>query len=448
MKQSAIVALAAVAAVQAVPVAQPYGQCGGTNYSGDSACPSDYSCVKVNDYYSQCQPGSGGGDGSGATTTAAAGTGTTAAATAPAATNTDNPLAGYEFYANPYYASEVSSSAVPTLSAKGSATWAAKATEVAKIGSFTWLDTRAKVPTIADYAADVQKQNAAGAKLTLPLVVYDLPERDCAALASNGELSLANNGSALYKDYINSIKTQIDAFPDVFFTLVIEPDSLANLVTNTNVAKCANAETAYKELTAYAIKTLDSKNVVQYLDAGHAGWLGWPANIAPAAKLFGQLYTDAGKPASVRGLATNVANYNAWTLPTCASYQQGSKTCDEKTYITNFAPLLEAEGFPAHFVTDTGRNGVQPTKQQAWGDWCNVIGTGFGVRPTTETSEPLLDAFVWVKPGGECDGTSNTTATRYDAHCGLDDALKPAPEAGTWFEAYFEQLLVNANPAF
>jgi cellulose 1,4-beta-cellobiosidase len=96
----------------------------------------------------------------------------------------------------------------------------------------------------------------------------------------------------------------------------------------------------------------------------------------------------------------------------------------------------------------SGRNGVQPTKQQAWGDWCNVIGTGFGIRPSTTTDDPLLDAYVWVKPGGEGDGTSDTSAVRYDAHCGLADAFKPAPEAGTWFQAYFEQLLVNASPAF
>lgn len=96
----------------------------------------------------------------------------------------------------------------------------------------------------------------------------------------------------------------------------------------------------------------------------------------------------------------------------------------------------------------SGRNGVQPTKQQAWGDWCNVIGTGFGIRPSTSTDDPLLDAFVWVKPGGECDGTSNSTSARYDAHCGYSDALQPAPEAGTWFQAYFAQLLSNANPAF
>ena len=82
----------------------------------------------------------------------------------------------------------------------------------------------------------------------------------------------------------------------------------------------------------------------------------------------------------------------------------------------------------------SGRNGVQPTQQSAWGDWCNVKGTGFGVRPTTDTGDELEDAFVWVKPGGESDGTSDSSATRYDAHCGYSDALQPAPEAGTWFQ--------------
>lgn len=87
-------------------------------------------------------------------------------------------------------------------------------------------------------------------------------------------------------------------------------------------------------------------------------------------------------------------------------------------------------------LTLTGRNGVQPTQQNAWGDWCNVKGTGFGVRPTRNTGDDLEDAFVWVKPGGESDGTSDTTSSRYDAHCGYSDALQPAPEAGTWFQVW------------
>lgn len=152
----------------------------------------------------------------------------------------------------------------------------------------------------------------------------------------------------------------------------------------------------------YAIQQLNLPNVSMYLDAGHAGWLGWSANIGPAATMFGNLYKSAGSPAAVRGLATNVANYNAWSVTTCAPYTSGDSNCDEKRYINALAPLLTSAGFPAHFIMDTSRNGVQPTAQQAWGDWCNVIGTGFGVRPTTNTGDPLEDAFVWIKPGGEC----------------------------------------------
>lgn len=126
----------------------------------------------------------------------------------------------------------------------------------------------------------------------------------------------------------------------------------------------------------------------------------------------------------------------------------GDSNYDESLYVQALAPLLSSAGFNAHFITDQGRSGKQPTGQAAWGDWCNAIGTGFGLRPSTDTGLELEDAFVWVKPGGECDGTSNTSSSRYDFHCGQSDALQPAPEAGTWFEAYFEQLLTNANPAF
>lgn len=126
----------------------------------------------------------------------------------------------------------------------------------------------------------------------------------------------------------------------------------------------------------------------------------------------------------------------------------GDSNYDESLYVQAIAPLLSSAGFSAHFITDQGRSGKQPTGQAAWGDWCNAIGTGFGLRPSTSTGLELEDAFVWIKPGGECDGTSNTSSTRYDYHCGQSDALQPAPEAGTWFEAYFEQLLTNANPAF
>jgi cellulose 1,4-beta-cellobiosidase len=90
-------------------------------------------------------------------------------------------------------------------------------------------------------AKDVQKQNAAGANLVLPLVVYDLPERDCAALSSNGELSLANNGSALYQEYIDNIAAQIKAFPDVTFVLIIGEYFPVLLETDTDSSRAGQS---------------------------------------------------------------------------------------------------------------------------------------------------------------------------------------------------------------
>jgi len=316
------------------------------------------------------------------------------------------------------------------------------------------------------YLTNIEALNKAGASPPVmgAFVVYDLPDRDCAALASNGEYSVANNGLANYKAYIDSIAAIVKKHPSTSIALIIgtlpfipsisivltssEPDSLGNLVTNLNVAKCQEAQPAYLSGVEYALATLNLPNVAMYMDAGHAGWLGWAANIAPAAQLFSQVYNASGRPSQLRGLSTNVANYNAFSIATCPSYTQGDANCDESRYYSALAPLLTSLGFPAHFIMDTARNGVQPTAQTAWGDWCNVKGTGFGVRPTTTTGNALVDAFVWVKPGGESDGTSDSSAARYDAHCGYSDALQGAPEAGTWFEAYFAQLLQNAVPSF
>ena len=326
-------------------------------------------------------------------------------------------------------------------------------------------DTAAKVPTVDTYLADIKAKNAAGASPPIigAFVVYDLPNRDCAALASNGEYTIANDGVNKYRAYIDAIAAIIKKYPDVPISLVIgkpgkyhktphssklttpaEPDSLGNLVTNLNVAKCQESQTAYISGVEYAVKTLDFPNVSSYIDAGHAGWLGWDANLGPAAKLFAQIWSDAGKPKSLRGLVTNVSNYNGYDTATAPPYTQGNKNYNEKLYVNAIAPLLKSYGWDAHFIIDQGRSGVQPTQQLQWGDWCNVKGTGFGRLPTTNTGDALVDAIVWVKPGGESDGTSDSSATRYDAHCGYADALTPAPEAGTWFQAYFEQLLKNA----
>lgn len=55
---------------------------------------------------------------------------------------------------------------------------------------------------------------------------------------------------------------------------------------------------------------------------------------------------------------------------------------------------------------------------------------------------------MWVKPGGEGDGTSDEDAVRYDESCRSDSSFVPAPEAGDWFQEYFEMLIENADPPF
>lgn len=178
---------------------------------------------------------------------------------------------------------------------------------------------------MAGTLSDIRAANKAGASPPYAglFVVYDLPDRDCAAAASNGEYSVANNGVAYYKAYIDSIVAQLKTYSDIRTILVIEPDSLANLVTNLSESKCANAAAAYYECVDYALEQLNLPNVAMYIDAGHAGWLGWPANLQPAATLFAKVYSDAGKPAALRGLATNVANYNAWNISSAPSYTSG-----------------------------------------------------------------------------------------------------------------------------
>lgn len=73
------------------------------------------------------------------------------------------------------------------------------------------------------YLGNIEAANKAGANPPIAgiFVVYDLPDRDCAAAASNGEYTIANNGVALYKTYIDNIAAQLKTYPDVHTILII-----------------------------------------------------------------------------------------------------------------------------------------------------------------------------------------------------------------------------------
>ncbi|KAH7306003.1 glycoside hydrolase family 6 protein [Stachybotrys elegans] len=350
-----------------------------------------------------------------------------------------NVWTSYTLHPNSFYRAEVEAAAASMSSSD-----AAKALKVADIGTFLWADTIANIDRVEPALQGVPCNHIFG------LVVYDLPGRDCAAKASNGELPVGAINR--YKtEYIDKLAALIKKYSNTAFALVIEPDSLPNLVTNSNVAACQQSASGYREGVAYALKTLNLPNVVQYIDAGHGGWLGWNDNLQPGARELANAYKNAGSPSQFRGFATNVAGWNQWDAEpgefASAPDAQWNKAQNEKKYVELFGAALASAGMPNHAIVDTGRSG-KPGGRLEWGDWCNVVNTGFGKRPSSSTGSTLADAFVWVKPGGESDGTSDTTAVRYDSFCGKSDAFKPSPEAGQWHQAFFEQLLKNANPAF
>lgn len=78
------------------------------------------------------------------------------------------------------------------------------------------------------YLTNIETLNSGGASPPYAgtFVVYDLPDRDCAALASNGEYTIADNGVANYKAYIDSIVTIAKAHSDTSILLVIGNCSL------------------------------------------------------------------------------------------------------------------------------------------------------------------------------------------------------------------------------
>lgn len=152
---------------------------------------------------------------------------TTSTSSAPSSTVTPasgNPWTGYQVWSlggvatpvltdpciqtflSPYYVAEVNA-AVANIT---DATLAAQAAQVASIPNFTWLDQVAKVPTLGTYLQQADAlAKSSGQKQLLQIVIYDLPDRDCAAKASNGEFTIADNGQANYFNYIDQIVAQI-----------------------------------------------------------------------------------------------------------------------------------------------------------------------------------------------------------------------------------------------
>lgn len=413
-----------------------------------------------------------------------------------AAARVDNPYVGATAYVNPDW------------SAKAAAEPGGAA--IANEPGFVWMDRiaaisgndgkmglREHLDTALDQGADL-----------FQVVIYDLPGRDCAALASHGELGPTEIDR--YKDeYIDPISEILadPAYADLRIVTLIEPDSLPNLVTNAggtagSTEDCATmkANGNYEKGVGYALHTLGAiPNVYNYVDAAHHGWLGWDSNMGPAATEFKKAATSEGATVDdVAGFIVNTANYSALKEPNFDITDSVNGTTvrqskwidwnyytDELSFAQALRTLLVSEGFNSNIgmLIDTARNGWggsdRPTsagpltsvdayvdggrvdRRIHAGNWCNQTGAGVGERPTT-APESGIDAYVWAKPPGESDGNSepeeNDEGKGFDRMCdptyegngrngnSMSGALPNAPVAGHWFSAQFQELVRNAYP--
>ena len=186
-------------------------------------------------------------------------------------------------------------------------------------------------------------------------------------------------------------------------------------------------------------------NVFIYLDAAHAGWLGWPKNLPKAVALFKEVIDEGGRPRShprLRAERLELRPVQGAAAPRRAAPTTRARTSSATSH--DLAAGLAKVGITGKgFIIDTSRNGRAGSG--APGNWCNVKGAGLGERPTAAPA-PNIDAYFWVKTPGESDGTADRKAARFDENCVSDDAMPGAPEAGELFAPYLIELAKNAQP--
>ncbi|WP_218123908.1 glycoside hydrolase family 6 protein [Quadrisphaera sp. DSM 44207] len=299
------------------------------------------------------------------------------------------------------------------------------------------------------------------------LVAYNLPFRDCAQYSAGGARSTAE-----YEAWVDAVARGIGSREAV---VILEPDGLGIIPWYTNAAGelewCQPAEADPATAAAERFEQLDHavdaltrlSSTAVYLDGTHSDWLS-VGEVSDRLLQAGVERTD--------GFFLSVSNYQEtedlvdhgeW-ISRCTSLGTRVEGFDPTTCASQDPPSTAAEadawyerafaeaglGFDpddaAHFVIDTSRNGRGPwTPTQTYPDpqvWCNPPDRGLGLRPTTDTGHPLLDAHLWVKVPGESDGQC------YRGTSGPQDPARGAvdPAAGQWFPEQARELIELADP--
>jgi endoglucanase len=308
---------------------------------------------------------------------------------APAQTATGNPLAGLRFYVDPDSPSMHQWRAYRRRgqNRKADLIWRiAREPKNVWVGRFTSPNFRVKVQRIFD---------AAHAQGAVPLLtVLRAQSTRCSATYDGGGAREDARTREWYRDLASAIGSQRAV-------IAFEPDSLGTIDCHARSRRAAR----YR-LLRYGVDQLTAlPNVTLYIEAGASDWEG-ASRMAPKLRRVGV--------AKAQGFMLNATHYD-WTRANIKYGLELSRRLGGK-----------------HFVINTAENGRGPVHKRLPNGrrltiWCNPPGRGLGPAPTTETSHPLVDAYLWINRPGYAQSCQGRKIGWYPAR-----ALSYARNATDW----------------
>jgi endoglucanase len=156
--------------------------------------------------------------------------------------------------------------------------------------------------------------------------------------------------------------------------LAFEPDSLGTIDCHAPSRRDDRVQ-----LLRYGVASLSRlPNATIYIEAGASDW-------EPAERTAKQL--RAVGIAKVRGFMLNATHYD-WTRANIRHGLEISRLTGGKHFVINTA---ENGRGPLHYRLPNGR---------LRNVWCSPPLRGLGIPPTTSTSNPMVDAYLWIsRPG-------------------------------------------------
>jgi endoglucanase len=191
------------------------------------------------------------------------------------------------------------------------------------------------------------------------------------------------------------------AIGDDRVVIAFEPDSLGTIECH----KKSRRDDRLR-LLRYGVDRLSAlPNATIYIEAGASDWQG-AKRMAPKLRAVGI--------AKVRGFMLN-ATHNDWTASNIKYGLQLSRLLGGKHFIINTA---ENGRGAIHKRLPNGRRLTV---------WCNAPKRGLGPPPTTDTSNPMADAYLWINRPGYAQSCQGRPIAWY-----LPRALSYARYATNW----------------